>query len=95
MVEPAVRLPLRNRGAILLISCYELGHQPLGIAQPLAFLEEAGYQPTTIDIAVTSLDEDAIEEAQFVGISVPMHTALRLGVQVGRASCRERVSDTV
>jgi radical SAM superfamily enzyme YgiQ (UPF0313 family) len=80
-VKLAARLRLRNRGAILLISCYELGHQPLGIAQPLAFLEEAGYQPTALDIAVTSLDEKAIEEAQFVGISVPMHTALRLGVQ--------------
>jgi hypothetical protein len=34
---------LRESGAVLLVSCYELGHQPLGIAWPKAFLERAGY----------------------------------------------------
>ena len=82
-VQPkAARTSLRRRGAILLISCYELGHQPLGIALPLGFLEEAAYQPVGLDVAVEALDEEAIREARFVGISVPMHTALRLGVQV-------------
>ena len=32
---------MRLPGAVLLISCYELGHQPLGIALPLGFLERA------------------------------------------------------
>jgi len=32
---------VRRPGAILLISCYELGHQPLGLASPLGFLERA------------------------------------------------------
>ena len=26
---------------LVLLSCYELGHQPLGLAVPLAFLERA------------------------------------------------------
>ena len=73
---------LREPGAILLISCYELGHQPLGIAQPLGLLEEAGYQPAALDIAVEPFDEERIQRARFIGISVPMHTALRLGVRV-------------
>jgi radical SAM superfamily enzyme YgiQ (UPF0313 family) len=73
---------LRQPGAILLISCYELGHQPIGIAQPMGFLEQAGFAPTGLDIAIDDLDEAALRLAHFIGISVPMHTALRLGVRV-------------
>lgn len=73
---------LRDKGAILLLSCYELGHQPLGIAQPIGFLEQAGYRPAGLDIAVEDFDTERVARAQFVGVSVPMHTALRLGVRV-------------
>lgn len=72
----------RAPGAVVLISCYELGHQPLGVASPLAFLREAGFQPRAVDIAVEEFSQEKIEKAKFVGISVPMHTALRLGVEV-------------
>ena len=73
---------LRGPGAILLVSCYELGHQPLGLASPLGFLERAGFTPEVLDIAVERFDRDKAARARFVGISVPMHTALRLGVRV-------------
>lgn len=73
---------LTHPGAIMFVSCYELGHQPLGIAQPMAFLEQAGFAPVSLDIAVETFDEPALKRARFVGISVPMHTALRLGVRV-------------
>src|SRR5205823_12167205 len=73
---------LKEPGRILLVSCYELGHQPIGVAQPLGFLESAGYQPAAMDIAIEELDGDQLRRAGVVGISVPMHTALRLGVQV-------------
>ncbi len=69
-------------GDILLLSCYELGHQPLGVAQPLGFLERAGYRPAAQDLAVERLDPARVARARFVGICVPMHTALRLGVRV-------------
>ena len=36
---------MKRPGALLLISCYELGHQPIGLASPLGFLECAGYTP--------------------------------------------------
>jgi radical SAM superfamily enzyme YgiQ (UPF0313 family) len=75
---------LRQPGAILLIACYELGHQPLGIASPLGFLEQAGYTPEALDIAVAPLDAAKVARARFVGIAVPMHTALRLGVRVAQ-----------
>jgi radical SAM superfamily enzyme YgiQ (UPF0313 family) len=67
----------------LLISTYELGHQPLHLAAPLGFLARAGVAARAIDLAVEPLDEGAVAEADFVGIAVPMHTALRLGAEVG------------
>jgi len=75
---------MRQPGAILLISCYELGHQPIGIAQPMAFLEQKGYAPTAMDIAVEDFDVKRVQQARFIGISVPMHTALTLGLQVAK-----------
>src|SRR5690606_41567255 len=69
---------------VLLIACYELGHQPLSLAWPAAFLREDGQQVTTCDLAVETLDEAAVRAADFVGIAVPMHTAMRLGVQAAR-----------
>src|SRR5712691_4004939 len=80
----ASRLPgtsLHEPGAILLVSCYELGHQPLGVAWPRAFLERAGYAPDTLDLAVEPLDEDKVRRARLIAIAVPMHTALRVGVR--------------
>ena len=73
---------LRRPGAILLIACYELGHQPLGLALPLGWLEQAGFLPAAMDISVERFDVEKIARARFVGIAVPMHTALRLGVRV-------------
>jgi radical SAM superfamily enzyme YgiQ (UPF0313 family) len=75
---------MRNPGDILLISCYELGHQPMGLALPLGFLEASGYHPAVLDLAVESLDPVRVASARLAAISVPMHTALRLGVRVAR-----------
>jgi radical SAM superfamily enzyme YgiQ (UPF0313 family) len=75
-------MDLRSTGSVLLISCYELGHQPLGVALPLGFLRRAGFAPDAMDIAVEDFDAAKVTRAGFVGISVPMHTALRLGVRV-------------
>jgi radical SAM superfamily enzyme YgiQ (UPF0313 family) len=75
-------MSLRSSGSVLLISCYELGHQPLGVALPLGFLERAGFAPAAMDIAVEDFDAAKVARAKLIGISVPMHTALRLGVRV-------------
>src|SRR5574339_89387 len=72
---------MQQSGSILLVSCYELGHQPLTLAWPAAFLQQAGYSSELLDLAVNSFDENKVARARFVGISVPMHTALRLGVR--------------
>jgi radical SAM superfamily enzyme YgiQ (UPF0313 family) len=71
---------MHEPGRILLVACYELGHQPLAVAWPAAFLERAGYAPAVLDLSVEPFDAEKIARATVVAISVPMHTALRLGV---------------
>jgi radical SAM superfamily enzyme YgiQ (UPF0313 family) len=71
---------------VVLISTYELGHQPFGLASPAAWLREAGARVTCLDLAVERLDAAAIAAADLVAFYVPMHTATRLA-----ASFVERV----
>ena len=73
---------MRGRGGVLLVSCYELGHQPLGVAWPMAFLSRAGFKPVCRDVSVDALSRSEIRRAAVVVIAVPMHTALQLGVRV-------------
>ena len=68
---------------VLLISTYELGHQPLHLASPAAALEAAGHRVRCIDLSVEQLDRDKIGWAEAVGVSVPMHTAMRLAIGAG------------
>ncbi len=83
--DPAARVApsgLRRAGRVLLVSCYELGHQPVSLAGPLAAFRASGFDPMAIDTAVDPLPDAAIATAGFVAIAVPMHTALRLGMAV-------------
>ena len=75
---------MHKPGSILLVSCYELGHQPFAISSPVGVLERAGYSPAVLDLSVTGLDKVKVRQAKFIGISVPMHTALRLAVRATR-----------
>src|SRR5258708_16096072 len=68
------------RGEILLVACYELGHQPLSVAWPAAFLARAGFRPAVMDLSVEPFDADKVRRARLVAVAVPMHTALPLGV---------------
>jgi radical SAM superfamily enzyme YgiQ (UPF0313 family) len=71
---------------VVLISTYELGRQPFGVAQLAGWLGTAGVEPpisvTIIDTSVQKewLDTPVIAQADVVGFSVPMHTATRLAV---------------
>src|ERR1039458_147859 len=67
---------------VLLISTYELGHQPLQLARPATALLAAGHEVRCIDVAVDSLDMVDVDWADRVAFSVPMHTAMRLALQV-------------
>jgi len=66
----------------VLISTYELGHQPFGVASPAAWLRADGMTVSCLDLAVDRLDEDVVRSADLVAFYLPMHTATRLAVQV-------------
>ena len=66
----------------LLISTYELGHQPFGLASPAAWLKREGIDTRLIDLAKEKLDDSAVRAAGFVAFHLPMHTATRLAAPV-------------
>src|SRR4029453_13864491 len=66
----------------VLISTYELGRQPFGLASPAAWLRQAGWKVASLDLAKERLDEAVVKEASLIGFHLPMHTATRLA---GRA----------
>ncbi len=73
---------LKEPGALLLVSCYELGHQPLSIASAAGLLREHGFEPRALDLALERLDPERVERARLIAIAVPMHTALRIGARM-------------
>ena len=74
---------------VLLVSTYELGHQPLHLASPAATLEAAGHEVRTLDISVEEWDNGLADWAEAVAFSVPMHTAMRLALE-GAAAVKAR-----
>lgn len=69
---------------ILLVSTYEMGHQPLGLAAPAAALRARGHEVQCLDLAVESLSPEHLQEVHLLAISIPMHTAARLGAELAR-----------
>ncbi len=67
---------------VLLVSTYELGHQPLGVAVPAAALRAGGHDVRCTDLSVEPWDPALGEWAEMVACSVPMHTAARLARQL-------------
>ena len=65
---------------ILLVSSYELGHQPLHVASPAAALQAGGHEVRCVDLAVSPLPRSALDWAEAIGFSVPMHTAMRIAI---------------
>src|SRR5262247_2350765 len=62
----------------LLVSTYDLGRQPFGLASPAAWLRRAGVEVECVDTSRESLSDDAIRAADAVALYLPMHTATRL-----------------
>jgi Radical SAM superfamily len=71
---------------VLLVSTYELGHQPLHVAAPAAELAERGHDVRIVDLAVEPWDADAARWAGRIACSVPMHTATRLAIDAAHAA---------
>ena len=70
---------------VLLVSTYELGHQPLNLAAPAAALATAGHEVRTLDTSVEPWSDDLVAWADAVAFSVPMHTAMRLALRAAAA----------
>jgi radical SAM superfamily enzyme YgiQ (UPF0313 family) len=67
---------------IVLVSTYDLGRQPFGLASPAAWLRGAGHAVSCADLAVGTLPLLEVREADLVAIHLPMHTATRLAPAV-------------
>lgn len=65
---------------VLLISTYELGRQPFGLASPAAWLRKRGHNVDCLDLSRQSFDEHVVRRASLVALYVPMHTAARLAL---------------
>jgi len=65
---------------VLLISTYDLGRQPFGLASPAAWLRQAGHTVTCLDVTRTKATEDAVRDADLVAFYLPMHTATRMAL---------------
>ena len=79
-----INVPLRA----LLVSTYDLGHQPFGLASPAAWLRQAGLDVRCADLARQPLDEEALRAAALIAFHLPMHTATRLAEPVIRKARR-------
>jgi radical SAM superfamily enzyme YgiQ (UPF0313 family) len=65
---------------VLLISTYDLGRQPFGLASAAAWLQEAGLSVEALDLAVSEIDEAAVRRADAIAMHLPMHTATRIAL---------------
>src|SRR5256885_2918495 len=70
---------------LLLVSTYELGHQPLHVASPAAALRRAGHDVRCLDLSVEPWERGPVDWAEAIAFSVPMHTAMRLAMGAARS----------
>ena len=66
---------------VVLINPYELGRQPFGLAQPSAWLQQAGCDVHCCDLSIQKLEVALFEDAGLVAIYVAMHTATRIALE--------------
>ena len=76
--EPAPRRAAGESFPVVLVSPYELGRQPFGIAEAAAWLRGAGFPVRCIDLSRERLDPEALRGAGLVAVHLPMHTAGRI-----------------
>lgn len=89
-VGVAIRVRYGGRVRVLLVSTYELGHQPLQLAVTAGALLDAGHEVRCTDLAVDTLADADVDWAEAMACSVPMHTATRLTRAVVAATHRRR-----
>jgi hypothetical protein len=68
----------------LLISTYDLGHQPFGLASPAAWLRREGLDVICRDVSKERVAEPDLANAALIAFHLPMHTATRLAAPLIR-----------
>src|SRR5579864_2065452 len=63
---------------VLLVSTYELGRQPFGLASPAAWLAARRHRVVCLDLSIESPSADTVRDAELIAFYLPMHTATRL-----------------
>ncbi len=63
---------------VVLVSTYELGRQPFGLASPAAWLGAAGCEVQCVDATRDRLTDESLSAADLIAFHLPMHTATRL-----------------
>ena len=66
---------------VVLISPYEIGRQPFGLAEPAALLAQAGFAVECIDLSREGLEAPRLHDAALVGLYLAMHTATRIAIE--------------
>jgi radical SAM superfamily enzyme YgiQ (UPF0313 family) len=65
---------------VLLVSTYDLGRQPFGLASPAAWLRAEGHAVSTADLSRETFPIEAVRAADWIAFHLPMHTATRMAV---------------
>src|SRR5207302_1748643 len=67
---------------VVLISTYELGRQPFGLASPAAWLRAEGHDVTPVDVSRSPMPRVAVERAELIAFFLPMHTATKMFLRI-------------
>jgi radical SAM superfamily enzyme YgiQ (UPF0313 family) len=76
----------------LLVSTYEMGRQPFGLASAAAWLRADGWIVDCVDAAKEKLQVERLDGPALIGFHLPMHTATRLAGPLIAAARRVNAS---
>ncbi len=82
MTCPTLLIPHNESVRVLLVSTYEMGRQPFGLASPAAWLRAEGHEVTLADVSCAPLPRPALEAAELIAFFLPMHTATKLALRL-------------
>jgi radical SAM superfamily enzyme YgiQ (UPF0313 family) len=71
---------------VVLVSTYDLGRQPFGLASPAAWLRADGHEVATADMSREPFPVEAVRIADWIAFHLPMHTATRMAIPQIRAA---------
>ena len=79
---------------VVLLSNYELGRPPFGLASAAAWFRDANVEVRTVDLSREPLTPELVDAARMFAVHVPMHAATRLAGPV-LSRLRERRPDAI